>query len=383
MTSTTPQHKNEKVKKNSSKSVLSVAVFGHDAAMRVNIQRSFLSFSIYLIWMIVEAICAANGLISWTDAGLMYGFNLLGVSVFYALMRSGFSTRLADPSMVLAQSIYAAAALMIAYGLIPETRAAVLQTLCIIVVFGMFTLRPREIVIACAWMVSMPLATVTLMFWLHPPRFDAQQEIINVSIACIVLPGLTSIARHFALLRERLRVQRAEIKAALGRAQELATHDSLTNLTNRAHMQEILNQEIARYQRYGSAFSLALLDLDHFKSINDTHGHLVGDEVLVGFARQAEANQRKTDVIARWGGEEFLVLMPQTPSNGALLVAERLRESIANARLSSTVEGLTVTISAGVAQIEANESLLQALERADRALYAAKKAGRNKVVLSQ
>lgn len=382
MKSTIQPVQTDAVKRAPSYSKLSAVIIGREPAMRANLRYMLLSFLIYLAWMIVEAVCATVGLIRWYDVGVMYSYNLFGVLGFYVLIRSGLSNRFADPSMVLVQVIYAVAALMIAYALVPETRAAALQTPCITVVFGMLTLRPRETVIACVCMIAMLLATVSLMLWFDAPRFDVRQEIINVSAACIVLPALTAITRHFALLRERLRLQRADIRSALARAQTLATRDSLTNLTNRAQMVEILNREITRSQRYGSTFSLALLDIDYFKSINDNYGHQIGDEVLIGFANLAEASQRQTDVVARWGGEEFLILMPQTTIDCARQVVERLRQAIDNARLSKTVESLTVTTSAGVAQWRTGEALTLTLERADRALYIAKNAGRNRVELA-
>jgi len=383
MTSTSTPLQTDPVEKAPSHSILSAAVIGRESAMRANLSYMLLSFLVYLTWMIVEAICAGIGLISWSDAGVMYGFNLFGVLGFYGVIRSGLSRRFADPSMVLAQVLYAVAALMIAYALVPETRAAALQTPCITVVFGMLTLRPRETVIACAWIIAMLLTTVALMLLFDAPRLDVHQELLNVTAACIVLPALTSITRHFALLRERLKSQRAQIKSALARAETLATRDPLTNLINRAQMVEILNREITRSRRYASTFSLALLDIDHFKRINDNHGHQTGDEVLIAFAGLAEACQRQTDVIARWGGEEFLILMPQTGIDSAQLVITRLREATTGVRLSKTVEDLVVTTSVGIAQWRSDESLMQTLERADKALYAAKNAGRNRVELAQ
>lgn len=358
-------------------------IFGQEPAMRLNVQRTFLSFSNYLVWMVVEAICAHRGLISWSALSLMYGFNLFGNVLIYTLLRSGLSSRLRDSSMVMFQSVYALVALMLAYVLIPQTRAAVLQALCVVQVFGMFTLRPRETVVACEWSVALLLLTLLGMLWVRPAHFDVEHETINIALACIVLPALTAITRHFALLREKLAAQRAELKTALARVQELATRDALTNLTNRAHMQEILNQEILRHQRHGAVFCLALIDIDYFKRVNDKYGHQVGDEVLVGFAKTSAALQRQSDVMARWGGEEFLILLPQTPSDCALQALERLREAIAEARLSTSIPGLKVTISAGLAQWRSNEPLNQTMERADQALYAAKHNGRNRCVVAQ
>ena len=362
---------------------VSAWVMGTDPTMRINIQRTLLAFSIYAVWMVVEAVCASLGLVKWSAVAVIYAFNSGAFLLFYSLLRSGFSERFKDPSMVLAQSVYAMLALMIVYVTIPPTRAADLQTLCLISVFGMFTLKPREIVIACAWSIGLMLSTFALTVWWRPTGFDLEHESINVAVVCVVLPAMTAIIRHFALLRAKLKAQRAELKAALARVQELATRDALTHLTNRAHMQEILNQEVLRHQRHGAVFCLALIDIDHFKRINDRHGHQIGDEVLVGFAAQATRVQRQSDFLARWGGEEFLILLPQTPADCALQALERLREAVAGAALSTSVPSLKVTISAGIAQWKPGESLAQTLERADKALYAAKHGGRNECAVAQ
>jgi diguanylate cyclase (GGDEF)-like protein len=134
--------------------------------------------------------------------------------------------------------------------------------------------------------------------------------------------------------------------------------------------------------RSGRGFCLALVDIDHFKRINDLHGHAVGDEALRRFSREAQSALRVSDVMARWGGEEFVLLLPDTRAPLAKAGLERLRERIAAMALPPVDDDrLTLTLSAGVTEHIAGESTAQALERADRALYEAKAQGRNRVVV--
>ncbi len=164
--------------------------------------------------------------------------------------------------------------------------------------------------------------------------------------------------------------------------QELAeaAHDPLTNLWGRRHFNEILRQEVETSNRYGQALSLVILDIDDFKFVNDGHGHNAGDVILKEFAAVLKNNQRGSDVYARWGGEEFLVLMPGTSLNEAIITAERLRKAIENSPFSYVRK---MTSSFGVAEYKSeseNDSFNKMLQRADRALYQAKQKGKNCVV---
>jgi diguanylate cyclase (GGDEF)-like protein len=164
-------------------------------------------------------------------------------------------------------------------------------------------------------------------------------------------------------------------------SQRLATTDGLTGLINRRAFVQELKREIDRASRTGSPTSLLLLDLDHFKTINDTHGHGAGDAVLVAVAKTLQKESRAYDLVGRWGGEEFIVALPSTGEDRALIVAERLREAIAKLKVTSH-DGTAVTLSAsiGAAQLAPNaESLDQLVDRADRAMYRAKVGGRNRV----
>ncbi|HEU5074595.1 MAG TPA: GGDEF domain-containing protein [Polyangiaceae bacterium] len=159
---------------------------------------------------------------------------------------------------------------------------------------------------------------------------------------------------------------------------EMAVTDPLTGLYNRRHMNQRLREEESRSARTLAPFSVILVDIDHFKRINDTSGHDVGDRVLEDLARLLRDTVRTQDIVARWGGEEFLVVLPQTPLKGALDVAERLRFA-AEATLARSLEGVdAVTLTLGAAEYAG--SVPECLKRADVALYRGKEAGRNRVV---
>jgi diguanylate cyclase (GGDEF)-like protein len=180
-------------------------------------------------------------------------------------------------------------------------------------------------------------------------------------------------------LRSRLGAQRKELADALALNRELATRDSLTGLLNRRAMVELLAREHPRIERGQGPLAVALLDIDWFKRINDGFGHGAGDEVLRRFATTVKAQLRAADALARWGGEEFLLLMPGTSVDDARTVLDRLRAAVAEGGFEQIAPGLQVTFSAGLVAMQEGESQDAAIDRADRALYRAKQGGRNRV----
>lgn len=160
----------------------------------------------------------------------------------------------------------------------------------------------------------------------------------------------------------------------------ISTHDDLTGLPNRRYMQERLTQAIAQTARTGEAFSIALVDIDFFKKINDSAGHASGDTVLTRVAACMRACMRDYDICARWGGEEFLILFAYCDKLNAAQLAERVRLAIAAIDTSDLHDGLTLTASIGFTEFVAGEDIDIALKRADDALYQAKSGGRNRVI---
>jgi len=159
----------------------------------------------------------------------------------------------------------------------------------------------------------------------------------------------------------------------------LATRDSLTKLFNRSKIDEVLSQEVQRSTRYQHGCGVILLDIDHFKQINDRHGHQTGDSVLVEFGRILAGCCRVTDMVGRWGGEEFLIVCPETNTEGLAILAENIRKAIETHDFPDVG---SQTASFGIASIRGGEDAMALISRADSALYRAKDGGRNKVVVS-
>lgn len=178
-------------------------------------------------------------------------------------------------------------------------------------------------------------------------------------------------------VRKRLEEQ---LRQANERLEYMARHDTLTGILNRRAGLTRLEEEITRSRRYGNILSIAMFDLDAFKAVNDTHGHSIGDEVLVEMSRLVGQNLRRTDDLVRLGGEEFLIIMPEVSLASAHHAVERLGQLVAETPLTS--RELTMTISAGVADFD-DSSPERLLERTDHAMYQAKRNGRNQVVQAE
>lgn len=184
-----------------------------------------------------------------------------------------------------------------------------------------------------------------------------------------------------ARVRAALRTKRLadELRERNAQLQRLATTDELTGLYNRRHLGRELERLILRARRHGQLISVAMLDIDHFKAVNDEHGHAVGDTVLVEVAARLERRLRGDDLVGRWGGEEFLFVLSETPAEGAQIVAESVRAVIGDEPIALAVGAVAVTASIGWASWEMSDGSDDLLARADLALYAAKAAGRNTV----
>ena len=160
-----------------------------------------------------------------------------------------------------------------------------------------------------------------------------------------------------------------------------ALHDPLTELPNREAYNERASAEVQRWQRYGRPLTIAIFDIDHFKRINDTYGHQAGDRVIKVIGRSIAKRLREVDFFCRYGGEEFVALMPETDSATALTVLEKVRDAIAHAAFNYKDQPMSITLSVGLTEFKTDDSLESAFERADQALYTAKSNGRNRCQL--
>lgn len=171
--------------------------------------------------------------------------------------------------------------------------------------------------------------------------------------------------------------------ANMNRSLDLATRvDPMTGLANRRAIMEMIEQEFSRSHRHQRSTSIIMADLDNFKKVNEMHGFNIGDDVLVEVARVLRGCLRQEDVCARWGGEEFLMLLPETPLHGALAAANKIRESVAMTEFKVNHPGVHLTISLGVCEYQADQNILEAISKADQAMFQAKLGGRNRTVVA-
>jgi len=213
----------------------------------------------------------------------------------------------------------------------------------------------------------------------EPPIYRGEQEYYRKDGSIMtgelqVIPHVDSEGKVIEILGVTRDIsERKMFEAELTR---LAVTDPLTGLWNRGHTSELLSADLAQAQRHGQALTLLMIDIDHFKSINDTHGHQTGDRVLIEVANRLREQVRSTDVVGRWGGEEFVVLLRYCGLRDAMAAAEKLRQRIAEVPFESL---FSVSVSIGVAELHDDDDLISWLTRADSALYAAKRSGRNTV----
>ena len=307
--------------------------------------------------------------------------SLLTLSIVFALVRSGWSQRFSDPVVTLPHALASMALCFMAYMQVGEHRASVLILVAEAIVMCMFRLRPTQMVVLGMSAVGMLLTCVIALTWADPVKYPAPTSLMHFVIGGSTLLILSLVAKWVTDIRVRIGLQSKELSQALNTLQHMATQDSLTGLLNRRIMVDLVETELKLVERHGHPMTVALVDLDHFKSINDRFGHQAGDAVLIGFANLAQTQLRQVDKVARWGGEEFLIMLPQVSATEAVTAIERLRLSMGSLTFSGH-PGVNATFSAGLAQARQGESLEHLIERADQALYQAKRAGRNRSMVT-
>jgi diguanylate cyclase len=331
----------------------------------------------YCFWLLVVIFYAIpkHMFPHWLEFVLL-GHLTIGAVAPLAIIRSGWSKRFKDPIFLMEQCIWANLMLVAAHFFSPIGKGALLGVLCQVQAFGFPSFSPRQARYSgAAVLMMLVMSWVGMTLW-GGPGFDAASDGLSIATACGVLLLLTWQSYNYARYREKNQKERRELELAIEEVERLTTIDPLTGLYNRQHLHEVLGHETMRSGIGSPGFCVALIDLDHFKQVNDVHGHQVGDEVLVGFAALAKRSFRDTDTVGRWGGEEFLIVMP----GGSQNPIERLLVAVAQAKLSNQASELRVTFSAGLAHHRVGATWADTLERADRALYAAKEAGRNQCV---
>lgn len=354
-----------------------------DVSPRRALQRrqipTIMAFS-YFIDAVVLALYALAGTTGMAIPLVFLVCALLSVTCFVLLSDMRFNDRFKDHYLVLQQMIVSLLLMLSFIYVAPEVGCVFLCSLFVIVALG--SLRSTMLQIGIAWgMLTIGLAWLFLFTNLPigMPHSSFAERFTTLLLFVATIGRCMMIGMFSSALRESFYTQGLALKEAYRRIEELAEYDELTGAYNRRSIMHALADESESATRMNGFCSVALIDLDWFKKINDHYGHPVGDEVLRTFAITVFANMRTIDKFGRYGGEEFLLVLPETTEDAAERAVDRLRMIVADIDWNSISPGVAVTMSAGVATLHHGETPENLLLRADVALYRAKDRGRNRI----
>ena len=307
-----------------------------------------------------------------------------GMVVMTGLIRSGLSERCPDPALTVSQMVWTITSGAVAYAFAGEARGVVPSVLAMILFFGILGLNQGQVIALGVFaMLAFSTAVLASTQWGDFPL--GFLDIAYLLMILIVMGGTMALnLRILSVKRARQQLRKESLSLALevAKNREIALRDGLTGLLNRRAMMEIIGQEQRRNHRTKASSVLAMLDLDHFKRINDNYGHAAGDGVLQAFAATAASLVREGDVLARWGGDEFLLMLSDTTVAQAAMLIKRMSAGVAQLEVSAIPGPLGLKLSAGLALMLPGESAEDTIHRADQAMYQAKAQGRNRVALA-
>lgn len=308
---------------------------------------------------------------------------------FYMAIRTGFNLRFSDPSMTLAQICMSVTPGLYVMYHAQQSRGVFLLLCVSAAMYGLFQFRTRDFVFMTTFVVGAYASLIAMVYTGRPSEIELQVEILQLFALFATFLQFSGLGSYIASLRDKvkeknkeLEVRNADLEQALSRIEELAMRDELTGVFNRRYLMETIRNEKARCERSGGVFAICILDVDHFKGVNDTYGHLAGDQVLQAIAKTASGALRQTDFFGRYGGEEFALVLTGTLVEGALITAERVRARIEALSFPAISPDLKISVSIGIADSRHNEDTSLTFKRADDALYRAKQAGRNRSVIA-
>jgi diguanylate cyclase (GGDEF)-like protein len=348
-------------------------------------RRVIMSFASYQVTLVIVTFCWYLDLLPGYVPFSFFGLSVLLNGTFLLLIHFNINLRFADPSMTALQMVVSIVPPLWAFYFLDsgQARAVFMVIATVPALYGILSLRTHQFIIVNFSFFALYGLTM-LAIWINRPQsLNGGLEIIQSLGFALVLTQIAMIGGFISGLRNKLRRRNEELNQAMARIQELVNIDDLTGVCNRRRLFEVLNDEHNRYNRVQGPFSLCIVDIDHFKQVNDTYGHQAGDEILRTVAQSIAGGLRKIDCFGRYGGEEFLLILPQTRLEGAMIKCERVRQGIEGLAFNGTGNDLKVTVSIGVAEFQAPESVDETVARADKALYAAKDHGRNQTVSSE
>jgi len=360
------------------------STLGHQALRLRRMRMGLVSHTV--VWLLL-VLCSALGMLPWWVTACYVGATGLTQVVFHRIFRLHLNLGFRDPSMTFWQ-VFAPipVGLWAAYFVTEHALQPVIPMLVAIpAIYAILALGTRQLLrLAGAFLAGYLL--LQLAIWQREPgAFDLAHEVVVLLAFIVLMVQLAVVGGFISQLRRKLHERNIDLRGTMARLNEvnaelevLAERDPLTGVYNRRRLLERLEEEVERSRRGSTPMAVCMLDVDHFKQVNDRHGHQAGDEVLRQVANTIAASLRSIDSLGRYGGEEFVLVLPQTPRAGAREKAERVRGAI---DLSCPC-GEPLTVSIGVADYQPGDSVDTLLARADAALYEAKARGRNQVVLA-
>ena len=345
-------------------------------------RRVGMAFLTYMIPLAITVLFCMYNMIP-LEAVFYFAAYAVGVNLaFYLAIHSGFNLKFGEPSLTAFQM--SASLLPVVYVMYHledgQARAVMLLIIAVPLMYGIMALNTRQFIQVGAWFLVWYLVLHFLLWHRDPSVLDARVESIQLVSLMLAILASSLIGGFIYNLRITVRKRNRELAEALKKIERLANRDALTGVYNRRRLFEALEQEVNRSTRFQKSFSVCIMDIDHFKDVNDNYGHQAGDEILREIARKISRNIRNIDCFGRYGGEEFLVILPHTPLEGAEIKAERIRKRVGSMVFPDVSPDFRVTVSIGATEHRPGEDIDETLARADRCLYRAKDAGRNRVV---
>lgn len=365
---------------------------GPEGPRRDAIKRLLYMAPSYLLFAALLLVATHIGLAPRVETRWVLTYAVGGLLAFWLALRAGLGQR--TPLLLFPQMCFNLSVVVLAYALVPITRGLAVQWLCLLILFDMRRLSGREVLGAAALAYGLLIGAMWAIYRTAPDRIDLSAEAVNVCMAGVTLCALLAVTRVGRRVQAQRQAQQARLAETVSQLDKLAMHDGLTGAYNRRHMQAMMDKEWRRQERHGRPFCVALLDIDHFKRVNDVHGHAAGDMVLREVVRLLRDALPVSVSLGRWGGEEFAVLLPEYELDEARALLLKATQAVREHNWSSHAPGLAVTVSGGVCAkpaepprqwagpaptIDHGGQLATLLDRADQALYAAKAAGRDQV----
>lgn len=356
---------------------------------RLRLQRAGLAVANYIVIGFYTLYLYLSGQLALQPLGMALAYVAVVVAycIFFGLIATGRNLRFADPSLTQPQLMLGA---LFAIFLFAGSRTRFAQDLyffsfLMALMFGAFRLNLKQLLVT-----ELPAFggfAAILIITHHRFGETFGQSIAHAAVYLALTVWMISFAAYISRLRLVLSARNRELRQAMGRIEELAVTDELTGAYNRRFIMGVIKREIERAERSGLPFSVCLLDLDNFKGVNDTYGHLVGDAILcelvkrvTGCIRNGDELKPFANMLSRFGGEEFLLALPMTDLEGAYACAERIRDMVRVSAFDTEAGNVEVRASLGVAQYRGRQDAIETLlGRVDAALYKAKANGRNRV----